>query len=148
MREPRRPSIGRYALAGAGVVCVGLGALGAALPGLPATIFFLGALWCFARSSPRLERWLRESRIVRPYRAYIDGGVPLPRRARVAAIVAMWLAVGASLLALGAGGALTLWLAAILVGAAGAGTVVILRIRRGRNRGRPLTEPGPPAAPS
>jgi len=114
------------------VVCAGLGALGAALPGLPATIFFLAALWCFARSSPRLERWLRESRIARPYRAYLDGGNPLPRRARVTAIVAMWAAVGASLLALGAGGWPPPWTAALLIGAAGAGTVVILRFRRDR----------------
>jgi uncharacterized membrane protein YbaN (DUF454 family) len=45
----------------AGLACVGLAYLGVLLPGLPATPWVLLASYCFARSSPRLERWLRRS---------------------------------------------------------------------------------------
>lgn len=45
----------------AGVACVGLAYLGALLPGLPTTPWVLLASYCFSRSSPRLERWLKRS---------------------------------------------------------------------------------------
>jgi len=37
--------------------------LGAILPGLPTTPWVLLASYCFTRSSPRLERWLKRSPI-------------------------------------------------------------------------------------
>ncbi|ATD08256.1 YbaN family protein [Pseudoalteromonas piscicida] len=42
----------------AGIVFVGLGFIGMALPVMPTTIFFILALACFTRSSPKLENWL------------------------------------------------------------------------------------------
>ncbi|CAN5205846.1 YbaN family protein [soil metagenome] len=41
-----------------GLICVGLGIIGAVLPLMPTTIFLILAAGCFARSSPRLEKWL------------------------------------------------------------------------------------------
>jgi uncharacterized membrane protein YbaN (DUF454 family) len=45
----------------AGLACVGMAYLGVLLPGLPATPWVLLASYCFARSSPKLERWLKRS---------------------------------------------------------------------------------------
>ena len=44
----------------AGWASLGLGAIGAFLPLLPTVPFVILAAFCFARSSPRLERWLVE----------------------------------------------------------------------------------------
>jgi uncharacterized membrane protein YbaN (DUF454 family) len=41
-----------------GFALTALGGLGILLPGLPSTMFFVGAAACFSRSSNRFERWL------------------------------------------------------------------------------------------
>lgn len=42
-----------------GCISVGLGAVGAVIPFLPSVPFLLLAAFCFARSSERLNTWLR-----------------------------------------------------------------------------------------
>ena len=44
----------------AGFVCIGLAIVGAILPLMPTTVFVILAAYCFARSSPALERRLLE----------------------------------------------------------------------------------------
>lgn len=80
----------------AGWVAVGLGGLGVVVPGLPTTVFFIVAATCFARCSPRFERWVldlpRVGRMVRDHRA----GLGMPRRAKAVAVAMIVVFAGGS----------------------------------------------------
>lgn len=115
----------RWLLAGAGVLAVGLGALGAVLPGLPTTIFLLIASYCFARSCPWLEQRLLRNRLFAPYMAWIDGRERMSARAKLATIATIWVAVSVSLALLHGAGRLGPWLAAILIGSAAIGSLAV-----------------------
>lgn len=41
-----------------GLFCVGMAYIGIIVPGIPFSIFLVIAAWAFAKSSPRLHRWL------------------------------------------------------------------------------------------
>lgn len=57
----------RLLLTTAGLICVGLGAVGAFVPLLPTTPFLLLAAACFARSSDRFYRWLMTNKFMGTY---------------------------------------------------------------------------------
>lgn len=69
-----------------GWLAVAVGGVGVVVPGLPTTVFFIIAAWCFARSSPRFEKWVldlpRVGRMVSDHRA----GLGMPRRAKILSI--------------------------------------------------------------
>ena len=97
----------------------GLGIIGAFLPLLPTTPLLILATWFFARSSPRLERWLLDHpRFGALLRAWRDQGA-IPRRAKILACCG--IAVGVVFFWIGAKPGYWLWLtgAAILGGSAG-----------------------------
>jgi uncharacterized membrane protein YbaN (DUF454 family) len=79
-----------------GFMSVGVGGVGVIVPGLPTTVFFIVAAWCFSRSSPRFEQWVldlpRVGPMVRDHRA----GLGMPRRTKVWAIAMVWIAVSLS----------------------------------------------------
>ena len=85
--------LGRWAWLALGWLAVGLGGLGIVVPGLPTTVFFIVAASCFARSSPRFERWVldlpRIGPMVRDHRA----GLGMRRRAKSAAIATIAVVV-------------------------------------------------------
>jgi uncharacterized membrane protein YbaN (DUF454 family) len=88
----------RWMWFGIGWVAVGLGFVGVIVPGLPTTVFFIVAASCFARSSPRFERWVlglpRVGVLVSNYR----DGLGMPRRAKAWAIGMIVVFAGTSAL--------------------------------------------------
>jgi uncharacterized protein len=107
----------RFGLLTLGWIAVAVGGVGIVVPGLPTTGFFVLAAACFARSSPRFERWVlglpKVGPLVRDHRA----GLGMPRRAKVVAIAMMLTACSLSSLALGSA-----LLAAVVMGAGAVGT--------------------------
>ena len=113
-----RSALVRYAYLTLGWVCVGLGAIGVVVPGLPTVVFLLVAVWAFARSSERFHRWLLEHpRFGPPVVDWQSHGV-IRRRAKVAALICMTLAVVVLVFFAGFHRALTAGLVAAILGAA------------------------------
>lgn len=80
-----------------GWVAVAVGSIGVVVPGLPTTVFFIIAAWCFARSSPRFERWILELPKIGPMVLAHRQGLGMPYRAKVWAISTLCLFVGVAL---------------------------------------------------
>ena len=57
-----------------GILCLGLGALGAVLPLLPAFPFLMLAAFCFGRSSEKLDRWFKSTKLYKNnLETYVQG---------------------------------------------------------------------------
>lgn len=88
-RRPRHEPATRIVFASLGGGLIAIGVIGAFLPILPSTVFFIAAAACFARSSPRLERWLlRHPQIGPAVRAWRANGAISPP-AKMAAVAGM-----------------------------------------------------------
>ncbi|MBA4809451.1 MAG: YbaN family protein [Acidimicrobiales bacterium] len=83
----------RYLLLVIGFIFVAVGFIGVLVPGLPTTVFMIMAAWCFAKSSPRFERWVLQlpgiGKFVQDHRS----GLGMPRKSKIIAITMMSLAV-------------------------------------------------------
>ena len=79
-----------------GFIGLGLGALGAALPLLPAFPFLLLAAFCFARSSERLHRWFVGTRLYKDNLESFVAGRGMTRRTklRIMTLVTLTMAIG------------------------------------------------------
>ncbi len=79
-----------------GFIGLGLGALGAALPLLPAFPFLLLAACCFARSSERLHRWFVGTRLYKDNLESFVAGRGMTRRTklRIMTLVTLTMAIG------------------------------------------------------
>lgn len=119
-------------MAGAGVVCFALGGVGAVVPGMPTTVFLLVGSYLLVRSCPWLEERLLTTRLFRPYATFIRSREPMSGKARAAAIGAMSVSVGASLVVLAMTEKLTPVLAGVIAGLWLAGLVAIMLFRRPR----------------
>jgi len=124
----------RWALASLGVACVGIGAVGVFVPGLPTTVFVIAATWCFAKSCPWMEERLVRNRLFAPVLAYVDRTAPIPLRAKVISIAAMWLCVATSIAIVRSHDVAPLWVALLIAAAACVGTACILRWDAGVRR--------------
>jgi uncharacterized protein len=81
-----------------GFVSLGLGGLGVALPLLPTVPFVILAAFCFARSSPALERRLIEHRVFGPHILLWRERGAISRRGKRAALIAFAASAVAALL--------------------------------------------------
>jgi hypothetical protein len=131
--RPARSRLARWLLAGLGTACVGLGAIGVFLPGLPTTVFLIAASWCFARSCPWLEERLLRIPLFAPFLAYLEPGATMPRRSVAKALVVMWIAILASAAAVGLGDGGRPGVAAAVVGLGLVGSPFVLRTGASRS---------------
>jgi uncharacterized membrane protein YbaN (DUF454 family) len=98
--QKQQPALVRGVWLVLGLICVGLGIIGALLPLMPTTVFLILAAGCFARSSPRLEAWLLNHKRFGPtLRAWRANGA-IPRKAKIAACAG--IALGYLLFVVGA----------------------------------------------
>ncbi len=79
-----------------GFGAMGVGLIGVIVPGLPSTIFFVAAAWCFTRVSVRLERWFLSLPAIGPLVDNYRQGLGMTRRAKVVSIATMWTAIALS----------------------------------------------------
>lgn len=121
---PVATGVRRHLYLAGGCACVALAYLGAILPGLPTTPWVLLASYCFGRSSPRLQRWLRRSPVFgRLLRDWADhGGVRLP--VKVFAVCLILTVVTISILS----DRLPVWLRWVVGGCAACGVATIVLV--------------------
>ena len=79
-----------------GCIGVGLGALGAVLPLLPAFPFLLLAAFCFARSSERLDRWFNGTKLYKEnLESFVQGkGMTKKTKVRIMVTVTLLMSIG------------------------------------------------------
>ena len=80
------PAVSRPWLMLAGWLLFALGVIGMVLPVMPTTVFWIGAVWCWARSAPRLtHRVLSHPRFGPPVERFLTRG-EMTRQGKWAAI--------------------------------------------------------------
>ncbi len=108
----------RCAYLALGWLCVGLGAIGIVVPGMPTVVFLLVAVWAFSKSSERFHRWLlAHPHFGPPVLDWQRHGV-IRRRAKVSALALMTLAVIVLVAFAGLHPGLTALIVAVICGAA------------------------------
>ncbi len=73
-----------------GILCLGVGAVGALVPVLPTTPFVLLAAGCFGGSSPRLYGWLARTRYFGAFLENYKSGGGVPRQVKIRSLVFLW----------------------------------------------------------
>lgn len=79
-----------------GCLGVGLGAVGAVVPMLPAFPFLMLATFCFARSSERLDRWFKNTKLYKDnLEDFVAGrGMTVKTKVRIMVTVTLLMSVG------------------------------------------------------
>lgn len=86
----------RYAYAAVGCVSLALGAIGVVLPILPTVPFLLLTAFCFARSSEKLERWFKSTKLYKNnLETYVKGqGMTKGTKIKIMTTVTLLMAFG------------------------------------------------------
>ena len=79
-----------------GCIGVGLGAVGAVVPMLPAFPFLMLAAFCFARSSEKLDRWFKGTKLYQDnLEDYVAGrGMTVKTKVRIMIMVTLLMSIG------------------------------------------------------
>ena len=79
-----------------GCVGVGLGAIGAVVPLIPAFPFLLMAAFCFAKSSEKLHNWFINTKLYKNnLESYVQGrGMTWPTKIRIMITVTLLMSIG------------------------------------------------------
>jgi len=141
---PRRGPVARAGWLVGGLAAVVLGGIGIVVPGLPTTVFFIVAAWCFSHSSPRLERWVLNLPRIGPMVGDYRAGLGMPRRAKAIAIslIAVFVTVSVVLFI----GSWPWRLIVLALGAIGVAYIMLLVPTRERVLERRATASQDPAA--
>ena len=83
----------RWFWIGLGFFFVALGFIGAFIPVMPSTVFFIIAAWCFSRGSERWLQWLLALPTVGPLVRDYREGKGMPARAKLIAVSMLSVAV-------------------------------------------------------
>lgn len=85
-----------------GCIGVGLGAVGAVVPMLPAFPFLMLAAYCFARSSEKLNNWFINTKLYKDnLETYVQGkGMTTKTKIRIMTTVTLLMAVGFTMMVL------------------------------------------------
>ncbi len=87
------PVFYRYLYLISGILLVAIGVIGIFLPVLPTTIFLILASACFVKSSPRLNEWLRNHKILGAYIKNYQDKSGLTIKAKVFNIALLWIMI-------------------------------------------------------
>lgn len=79
-----------------GIIGLGLGAVGAVMPMLPAFPFLMLAAYCFGKSSERLDQWFRNTKLYKDnLEDYVSGrGMTRKAKIRVVITVTVLMSIG------------------------------------------------------
>lgn len=108
-----------------GSLSLGIGVLGIFVPGLPTTVFLLGAAACYVKSSDRMYNWLLRHQILGRYIRTYRTHRAMPLKSKIIALTLMWSMIGLSVFVF----IDQFWVQLIVILSGFVGTVVIIRVK-------------------
>ena len=90
-----------------GCMGVGLGAIGVIVPMLPAFPFLMMATFCFARSSEKLDRWFKNTKLYKDNLEDFVAGRGMTKKAKVRIMVTVTLLMSVGFIMMGLKGIVT-----------------------------------------
>lgn len=83
----------KYFYLTSGTLLVAVGVVGIFLPLLPTTIFLILASYCFVKSSPKANNWLRNHKILGDYVKNYQDKSGLTIKSKVINVVLLWISI-------------------------------------------------------
>ena len=90
-----------------GCIGVGLGAVGAVVPMLPAFPFLMLAAFCFARSSEKLDRWFKGTKLYKDNLEDYVAGRGMTRKTKIRIMITVTLLMSVGFIMMGLKGIVT-----------------------------------------